>query len=245
MRDSGSSVDWSPIDSPVGFLILGAVLFAGCAVGGPQVGPQTASGYHTSEQFHFVTGNAQIGGTGYNEIHEVHTGFGMLFGAKAGVAFANVGGQHAPAKQTAEAHFDVMYSINRFGFGLSSSYGYELASVNQQDYNLAGLGLAAFGQFGITSSLFVNAGIGRLFLARVSRAQQPGDSLSSAFNDDADVTPYRAFGRLTWIFSDSVDTQWGSAVELRLTRTGAAVIQTVDVQWASTSVVAQILYIKF
>ena len=47
--------------------MLAGLAVAGCAVGGPQIGPRTASGYHTTTQFHFVSGNAELGGTGYSE----------------------------------------------------------------------------------------------------------------------------------------------------------------------------------
>lgn len=227
-------------------LALAATLSAaGCAVGGPQIGPQTAAGYHTTTQFHFVSGDAVNGGTGYRETHQSQSHGGLLFGAKAGVAAASVGGVSAPAQQTIEIHFDGMYSIGRFGAGLSTSYGYELATVNHQDYSLTGLGLAAFGQFEITHSLFVNAGIGRLFLGNISRSQQAGDPISSNLGNDADVTPYRGFVGLTLIFHDSTTTQWGAAIELRATRTGDASIHGVNVQWSSASIVAELLCIKF
>lgn len=230
-------------------LLFAAGLLSGCVVGGPQVGPRTAGGHREHTVSSKSDGQGHVAAEGYVYVSDEQFeddgdfGLGVMLGARAGATSIRVADAPSSAVGLAdEAHTDFIVTWKKFGVGVEGALGAEAATVKGVQYSIGGWGASMFGQYSIVQPLFLTAGIGKQF-GTVSRRTDEQAALDKDISADANLI--RVYGGVSWIFSDSPGTQWGVALQLRHTASGAAMANKLDLSWKSTGLLGEIMYLKF
>ncbi|MGZ3417453.1 MAG: hypothetical protein ACXWUG_01660 [Polyangiales bacterium] len=231
--------------TPRRLLALVPLALVGCAAGGPQIGPGTAAG----DREHTVY--TTVDPTHYTKREEFFEhgdfGLGILLGFRAGPTSAKVAAASSSAVGLAdELHTDFLASWRNVGFGVEATLGAQSVTVDGAKYSFGGFGGSLFLQYSLAPLLFLTAGVGKTF-ANVSRHTDDPAALHTDVSTQNASIVY-GYGGISWIFSDSMTTQWGIAFQLRYTlTTGDATSDSdnLDLSWKSTALLGQILFAKF
>ena len=187
-----------------------------CASAGPTPGTCTLGSYNSGE-----------------------TTYGIQLGLRAGAVAASVGSIDSGTAVALEAHTDIVVARARWGVGVSGGYGNEhiFGSTKGGELLYSGIPIAAYGQFALTTRIFVHAGAGRVGWGSVSRSLPDETS--------ADASAWRGFGGITFVFKRSAKSDLALRLEARATRSSDVMLGGEDATWSSMGVLAEILYATF
>ena len=173
-------------------------------------------------------GTATCSGHSYNSGDRA---YGAQIGVRTGAVSGTAGDIGSGTGLANDAHADVTVGMDKRGGGLQFGYSNDQTSG---DLFYWGLPVVAYGQYSLSSKIFVHAGAGRVFHGEIRHAEMT-----------AEASGWRAVAGISFVFARSATRDLALRLEARAQTTGDAQIGGVDASWTSTGLLAEIVWASY